>query len=111
MKSDFSDKARLQHIINAIEEIDKYTKDVSKDDFLNNSMMYNATLRQLEVIGEASNRLSSEVIQNNTDIPWARIIALRNLVIHEYFGVDDITIWNIIKTNLPDLKAKLLLII
>ena len=54
--------------------------------------MFNATLRQLEIIGEASNRISSQILDNNPDIPWARIIGLRNLVIHEYFGVDDFTI-------------------
>lgn len=74
-------------------------------------MMFNATLRQLEIIGEASNRLSEQLLQNNTDIPWARIIGLRNLVVHEYFGIDDITIWNVIKINLPNLKEKILQII
>lgn len=69
-------------------------------------MMFNATLRQLEVIGEASNRLSEKLILNNPEIPWARIIGLRNLVIHEYFGIDDLTIWNVIKINLHDLKVK-----
>ena len=62
-------------------------------------MMFNATLRQLEVIGEASNRLSEELLSDNSSIPWARIIGLRNLLIHEYFGVDDFTIWNVIKNK------------
>ncbi|MCL6461861.1 MAG: DUF86 domain-containing protein [Flavobacterium micromati] len=70
-------------------------------------MMFIATLRQLEIIGEASNRLSAEIVNNNSSVPWARIIGLRNLVIHEYFGVDEYTIWNIIKINLPDLKQKI----
>ena len=102
------DKVRLFHIIDAIDEIEIYTENVTLDDFVKNSMMFNATLRQLEIIGEASNRLSEQLLQNNTDIPWARIIGLRNLVIHEYFGIDDITIWNVIKINLPNLKEKIL---
>ena len=101
------DKVRLFHIIDAIDEIEIYTENVSLDDFVKNSMMFNATLRQLEIIGEASNRLSEQLLQNNTDIPWARIIGLRNLVVHEYFGIDDITIWNVIKINLPNLKEKI----
>ncbi|NMH25832.1 HepT-like ribonuclease domain-containing protein [Flavobacterium solisilvae] len=105
------DKVRLFHIIDAINEIEIYTENVSLDDFVKNSMMFNATLRQLEIIGEASNRLSEQLLQNNTDIPWARIIGLRNLVVHEYFGIDDITIWNVIKINLPNLKEKILQII
>ncbi len=101
------DKVRLFHIIDAIDEIEIYTENVTLDDFVKNSMMFNATLRQLEIIGEASNRLSEQLLQNNTDIPWARIIGLRNLVIHEYFGIDDITIWNVLKINLPSLKEKI----
>jgi len=73
--------------------------------------MFNATLRQLEIIGEASNRLSEKMLLNNPEIPWARIIGLRNLVIHEYFGIDDFTIWNVIKIYLPDLKVKILAIL
>ena len=70
-------------------------------------MMFNATLRQLEIIGEASNKLSEDLILDNPEIPWARIIGLRNLVIHEYFGIDDLTIWNVITINLPFLKEKI----
>ena len=74
-------------------------------------MMFNATLRQLEIIGEASNRLSEELLHNNSDVPWARIIGLRNLVVHEYFGIDDLTIWNVVKLNLTPLKEKVQLLI
>ncbi len=69
--------------------------------------MFNATLRQLEIIGEASNRLSETIILDNSDVQWGRIIGLRNLITHEYFGIDDITIWNIVKVNIPDLKIKI----
>lgn len=68
-------------------------------------MMFNAALRQLEIIGEACNRLSQNLLLNHPEIPWARIIGLRNLVIHEYFGIDDFTIWNVVKINLPELKV------
>jgi uncharacterized protein with HEPN domain len=97
----------LQHIIDAIIEIENYTKDVDLNNFVSNSMMFNATLRQLEIIGEASNKLSEKALFENPDMPWARIIGLRNLVIHEYFGIDDFTIWNVIKINLPPLKIKI----
>ena len=86
-------------------------KDSDLNDFVNNSMMFNASLRQLEIIGEASNRLSENILNKNTTIPWARIIGLRNLVIHEYFGIDDFTIWNVIKINLPSLKSEIALLI
>jgi uncharacterized protein with HEPN domain len=107
MQDRLGDKVRLLHIIDAIAEIENYIQNTNLDDFVKNSMMFNATLRQLEVIGEASNRLSEKILLNNPEIPWARIIGLRNLVIHEYFGIDDFTIWNVIKINLPDLKIKI----
>jgi len=106
MPDRLGDKIRLLHILDAIAEIEIYTNGVDINTFINNSMMFNATLRQLEIIGEASNRLSENLIIDNPDIPWARIIGLRNLVIHEYFGIDDFTIWNVITINLPDLKDK-----
>lgn len=111
MQDRLGDKVRLLHIVDAINEIENYLQDVDIDSFVKNSMMFNATLRQLEIIGEASNRLSQKLLLNHSDIPWARIIGLRNLVIHEYFGIDDFTIWNVIKINLPDLKLNVLKII
>jgi len=104
MPDRLGDKIRLQHILDAISEIEKYTTDVDVDDFSSNSMMLNATLRQLEIIGEASNRLSESFKQGNQHIHWKKIIGLRNLVIHQYFGVDTMMIWNILKHDLPVLR-------
>jgi len=101
----------LLHILDAITEIENYIQDFDFEHFVKNSMMFNASLRQLEIIGEASNRLSENLLNNNSSIPWARIIGLRNLVIHEYFGIDDITIWDVIKINLPELKEKILVLL
>jgi uncharacterized protein with HEPN domain len=111
MHDRLGDKVRLYHIIDAINEIESYIEEVDFDNFIKNSMMFNASLRQLEIIGEASNRLSESLIKNETTIPWARIIGLRNLVIHEYFGIDDLTIWAIIKSDLPELKEKIALLL
>jgi uncharacterized protein with HEPN domain len=111
MPDRLGDKVRLMHILDAIAEIEVYTEGVDIETFVKNSMMFNATLRQLEIIGEAGNRLSEGLLQNSPDIPWARIIGLRNLVIHEYFGIDDFTIWNVVKINLPHLKEKISLLL
>ena len=111
MRDRLGNKIRLLHIIDAINEIENYIKEVSLEDFIKNSMMFNASLRQLEIIGEASNRLSEELIKSEPSIPWTRIIGLRNLVIHEYFGIDDLTIWAIIKSDLPELKQKIQLLL
>jgi uncharacterized protein with HEPN domain len=111
MHDRLGNKVRLLHIMDAIIEIENYTLNVDKETFVKNSMMFNATLRQLEIIGEASNRLSEDFIFDNPEIPWVRIIGLRNLLIHEYFGIDDITIWNVITINLPFLKEKISILV
>lgn len=107
MNAKISNSARLMHMVDAISEIEKYIQGADKDTFVNNSMMFNATLHKLEIIGEAANGLSDDFIMEHSDIPWARIIGLRNLIIHEYFGVDDQTIWSIVTINLPPLKEYL----
>lgn len=107
MNAKISNSVRLLHILDAISEIENYIQDADKDTFVNNSMMFNATLHQLEIIGEAANGLSDEFLMEHPSIPWARIIGLRNLIVHEYFGVDDQTIWSIVTINLPPLKEYL----
>lgn len=107
MPEKLGDKIRIQHMLDAISEIENYTNGVEKEAFVNHSMMFNATLRQLEIIGEAANHVSLEVQIAHPEILWARIIGLRNLVVHEYFGIDDHTIWSILKVNLPVLKIQL----
>jgi uncharacterized protein with HEPN domain len=106
MNDRLGDKARLQHILDAIAEIEKYLSGLDRETFAQDSMAMSATLYQLGIIGEASNRLSNELLAQNTDVPWAKIVGLRNMIIHEYFGVDDLTIWNVVQKSLPDLKNK-----
>ena len=76
MPDRLGDKIRLQHILDAIEQIEKYTDGVDYEHFISNQMMFDATLRQLEIIGEASNRVSPELVKKNGQVHWARIIGL-----------------------------------
>ena len=82
MPSNLKDLIRLQHILDAIEEIEKYTLDVSFSHFEQNSMMLHASVRQLEIIGEASNHLSNEIIATYQTVEWKQIIGFRNILIH-----------------------------
>jgi uncharacterized protein with HEPN domain len=106
MTDRLGDKVRLQHILDAISEIENYTKGVDFAQFSSNSMLFNACVRQLEIVGEAVNRLSDDLIANNPDVEWRKVTGLRNMLIHEYFGIDDKLIWSIIQKNIPDLKDK-----
>ncbi len=111
MPNRIGDKVRLQHILDAIFEIENYIDNADFDTFESYSMMFNATVRQLEIIGEAANQLTEQIQIENTSIPWRQIIGLRNMVIHEYFGIDKTLVWNVVKQNLPDLKNKIIIII
>ena len=67
-------------------------------------MVIDAVIRNLEIIGEASKYIPDGVREDNPEIPWKRMVGLRNIVIHGYFGVDTEIIWRIITVNLPDVK-------
>lgn len=66
-----------------------------------------AAIKQLEIIGEAANHLTKEFQMKTPDISWREIISLRNVLIHEYFGVDEVLVWQIITVDIPSLKEKL----
>ena len=105
MRSDLGDEIRLKHILDAIEEIEKYLTETDFDLFMENSMMRFACIKQMEIIGEASNRVSNELKEKFTDIKWAQIVGMRNVFAHEYFGIDSKIVWEIIKTDIPELKT------
>lgn len=67
-------------------------------------MMRFACIKQMEIIGEASKNLSTELTSKFSDIEWAQIVAMRNVFAHEYFGIDSSLVWEIIKNDIPELK-------
>ncbi len=107
MRDKLGDKQRLLHIQEAISEIERYTHQSTFKDFTENSMMRFAVVKQVEIIGEAANHLSSEIIILSKEVDWATIISARNIFVHEYFGIDDFILWDIVKIDLPDLKIKI----
>ena len=111
MRSELGDKIRLQHILDAIEEIEKYLVATDLSIFLENSMMRFACIKQMEIIGEACNHLSVELKSKFSNIEWVQIVGMRNVFAHEYFGIDSRLVWEIIKNDIPELKVKIELIL
>jgi uncharacterized protein with HEPN domain len=107
MKGKLGDKQRLLHILESIEEIEKYTEGSNLEVFLQNSMMKFASVKQIEIIGEAANYISEETKNKFSDIQWRQITGLRHVLVHEYFGVDSKLIWQIIADDIPELKIKI----
>ena len=98
-----TDSAYLLHIRDAIVRIEDYAK-VGKDEFLSKSHWQDAIIRQLEVIGEASKHLSPSLRSQAPEIPWRRICGLRDVLIHNYIGVDLEAVWVIVESAIPPLK-------
>ena len=108
MKGKTSDKARLQHILDAIYEIENYTRNVTIDEFSKSSEKKFASVKQLEIIGEAASKITGDTKTDNPELEWPKIIALRNLLVHEYYIIDASIVWNIIMEDLPDLKKQII---
>lgn len=84
-----------------------YTEGLDQAGFVTSSLIYDATLRNLELIGEAATHIPDEVRAAHPEIPWRMIIATRNRLIHGYLGIDDDTLWSIIRDDVPELLSLL----
>lgn len=98
----------LIDIIESMNRIDTYILGVEYDSFLNNQMLIDAVIRNLEIIGEAAKNVSNDVQGKYPDIPWRNMIGLRNILIHQYFGVDESIVWEVIKTDLPATRPNIM---
>jgi uncharacterized protein with HEPN domain len=106
MQNDSGDRVRILHIIDAIDEIEFYNAGVDFEKFCKTSIIRFASIKQIEIIGEAANYISEKTKIRFPDIPWNEIIGLRNILIHEYFGVDAKIVWDIIQYDIPELKTQ-----
>lgn len=104
------DEVYLKHIFDAIEKIESYIS-VGHDSFISISHWQDAVIRQLEIIGEATKRLSPDLRTQYTEVPWRRIAVLRDVLIHQYMGVDLEAVWSITQKDLPVLKNRIELIL
>jgi uncharacterized protein with HEPN domain len=106
MKGKISDEIRLRHIVDAIAFIEKFSAGKSKKDLYDDFMYRFSVERQLEIIGEAANNLSSDLISQYSNVPWQQIISFRNFIVHEYFGLDLELIWNVIDIHVQAFKLQ-----
>lgn len=89
------------------EKVQTYTAGLDQRAFLGNSLVYDATLRNLELIGEAATRVPDHVRLAHPEVPWRKVIATRNRLIHAYLGIDSETLWSIVVTDVPELLPAL----
>jgi uncharacterized protein with HEPN domain len=104
MKRD--EKVYLQHIIDAISRIEEYLQGIDEGTFSQHLLIQDGVIRQLEIIGEAVKRISSELRERYSHIPWQDIAGTRDKLIHHYFGVDIEKVWLMVREDMPVFKEE-----
>ena len=97
----------LEHILESIDLINSYTSNISKDDFFRSPQIQDAVIRRLEIIGEATKNISTGIRKEYPEVPWRELAGMRDILIHQYFGIDLELTWSTVKENLPGLKRQL----
>lgn len=102
-----NDLIYIYHIRDSINKIHDYSKGLSDTEFKQKTIIQDAVIRHIEIIGEASAKLSEGFKLYYKEIPWKSIIGMRNKMIHDYFGVDIDAVWETVKTDIPILKIQI----
>jgi uncharacterized protein with HEPN domain len=97
----------VDDMIGFCERVIEYTAGLDASRFTGDRLRYDATLRNLELIGEAAGRVPEAIRSAHPEIPWRLVIATRNRLIHGYLGIDNDTVWSIIRDDIPPLLAAL----
>jgi uncharacterized protein with HEPN domain len=98
------DRLYLIHIGECIDRIEAYTHGMDKEAFLASSLVQDAVIRNLQTMAESTQRLSDQAKSRCPEIEWYKIAGFRNVLVHDYLGVDAERVWNIIQQELPTLR-------
>ena len=98
------DKFRLEHILEAIERLETHAGNLSREELESDVLRYYGIVKNIEIIGEAANMISAEFKETHTEVAWRAIAGMRNFLVHEYFRVDNDTVWAVIHSEIVDLK-------
>ena len=98
------DLAYIEHILDCIRKINEFSNGLSLKEFKTNEMVQDAIIRNIEIIGEASKKISKDTKQTYYKIPWKEIAGMRDKLIHDYLGVDVTVVWETINQDIPILE-------
>ena len=109
MKKD--DSIFVSHILDSIQKIEEFSRDVSKEDFFDSVLLQDAIIRRIEIIGEASKNVSDSLKSKYPEIPWNEMARTRDKLIHGYFGIDLDLTWDIVEDDISELKDKIRIVV
>jgi len=101
----------IEDILESVDKIEEYIGEIKEEDFYRNTQLQDSILRRLEIIGEAAKNIPMDFRNKYSIIPWKRMAGMRDVLIHEYFGVNLKRVWRAVKKDLPRLKKEILNII
>ena len=107
MREIVRDKGRLEHISQAIDYIFEFTENITYEDFVENKMLKFAVIKNIEIIGEASYKLTKTFCQEHQEIEWDLIIKMRHVLVHGYYQIEDPFAWFIVQNDLHPLKEQI----
>ncbi len=107
MREPLKDRERLEHMLQAIDRVLRYTKGKTFHDLVDDDMMYYAVVKNIEIIGEAANMLTADFQLSHGETPWKMVKGMRNYIVHEYFQIDNAVVWDVVSNELSPLRDQI----
>lgn len=107
MREHRKDRERLEHILAAINRVSHYVEGKTFDDMMADDMMYYAVVKNIEMMGEAANMLTANFQDAHPETPWKMVKGMRNYIVHEYFRIDNVVVWDVVSNELAPLRDQI----
>lgn len=101
------DPGRLEHMLIAIDNVQKFLDGKNLDDLLNDKILFYAVVKNIEIVGEAANNLTKELMEQHPEVNWKDVIGMRHVLVHDYYNINARTAWQTAQDNLPSLKKQI----